>query len=280
MIKRFVPALLALLMASAPALADLPLPQPSPHAMVMQTVGITDISVDYSSPGVKSRHAFAAKDSKDVVVPFGRTWRAGANAATKLTLSRDATIAGKLVPAGTYSLFAIPEAKQWTLIINKNKDASEQAYKQDEDVLRVTVKPEKIAKRERLAYVFSNTTDTGTRLDLEWDETRVSLDIAVDTKSQADAAITKHVDDTWRPLAQAARYAAEQKDQARADQLVDASLAVKQTWYNTWIKAGFVASKGDKKTAHDMAQKAYDMGKDDPGFFAKADVEKALADWK
>lgn len=279
MIKRFAPAIFALLLGSTPALAELPLPSLSPHATVSQTVGIADITVDYSSPGVKGRKVFA-KEGKDVVVAFGRTWRAGANAATKITFGRDVTIDGKAVPAGTYSLFAIPEAKSWTLILNKNANANEQGYKADEDLVRVTAKPEKIGKRERLAFVFSNTTDDATRLDLEWDETRVSLPIKVDAKAQTQAAVAAHLNDTWRPLAQAARYYNDQKDTAKANELIDASIAVKPTWFNLWVKAQFLAAANDYKTAYPLAEKAYEMGKADTFFFWKADVEKALADWK
>ena len=85
------------------ARADLDLPRPSPFAKVVQTVGLTDITVDYSSPGVKGRKIWGG------VVPYDKMWRAGANHATKVTFSRDVTFAGKPVPAGTYAFFVIPD---------------------------------------------------------------------------------------------------------------------------------------------------------------------------
>ena len=84
------------------ARADLDLPRPSPFAKVSQTVGYTDITVDYSSPGVKGRKIWGS------VVPYDKMWRAGANNATKVTFSRDVTFGGKPVPAGTYAFFVIP----------------------------------------------------------------------------------------------------------------------------------------------------------------------------
>src|SRR6516165_6613067 len=94
----FASAVIVCLLAGA-ARADLELPRPSPFAKVVQTVGLTDITVDYSSPGVKGRKIWGA------VVPYDQMWRAGANAATKITFSRDVTFAGKPVPAGSYAFF-------------------------------------------------------------------------------------------------------------------------------------------------------------------------------
>ena len=85
------------------ARADLDLPRPSPFAKVAQTVGLTEITVDYSSPGVKGRKIWGA------VVPYDKLWRTGANSATKITFSKDVTFADKPVPAGTYALFIDPD---------------------------------------------------------------------------------------------------------------------------------------------------------------------------
>ena len=278
MFRFSVPSLVVLSLALGGASASaqqLPLPAPSPRATVSQTVGITDVMVEYSSPGLKGRKPFGS------LVPYGELWRAGANAATKITFSRDAIVADKPVPAGTYSLFFIPTAKTWTVVLNKNKDASTQAYDEKQDAARFEVKPEKSPKRERMTFLFANTTDDATRIDLEWDELRVSIPVKVDTAGQSAAAIQQHVDGSWRPLANAARYYSETvKDAAKATELIDASIAVKATWYNTWIKAQILANAGNFKDAYPLAEKAFELGSKDQNFFYKADVEKALADWK
>src|SRR5437763_17077101 len=103
----------ALCLSGGVARADLDLPRPSPFAKVTQTVGYTDITVDYSSPGVKGRKIWGN------VVPYDKLWRAGANLATKVTFSRDVTFAGKPVAAGTYAFFLIPTKGAWTVILNK-----------------------------------------------------------------------------------------------------------------------------------------------------------------
>ena len=106
----------ALLLASGPAAADLELPRPSPFAKVSQDIGLTTVTVDYSSPGVKGRKIWGG------LVPYDKQWRTGANRATKITFSRDVTFAGKPVPAGTYALFTIPGKTDWTVILNKRAD--------------------------------------------------------------------------------------------------------------------------------------------------------------
>lgn len=266
---------LAATFAVSGAHANPPLPAPSPRATVLQTVGINEVSVEYSSPGMKGRKIFGG------LVPLGQLWRFGANAATKLTLTRDATIAGKPAPAGTYALFAIPTAKSWTIIVNKNANqGGTTSYDEKLDLMRFEVTPTKVPKRERMTFIFSDTTEDVTRLDMEWDETRVSIPIKVDTRAQTLAAIAAHADSTWRGYANAARYYDEIGDAKNALASVDASLAVKETWFALWVKAQIVAKGGDVKAAYALAERAYELGQKDTYFFWKADVEKALADWK
>ena len=94
---------------AAPAFAQqqLQLPSKSPGSSVMQTVGLTDVTIQYSSPGVKGRKIWGA------LVPYGDVWRAGANEATRITFSKDVMVGTTNVPAGTYSLHMIPTAKEW-----------------------------------------------------------------------------------------------------------------------------------------------------------------------
>ena len=88
----------------------------SPKASVMQTVGFTDVTIDYSRPGVKGRTIWGA------LVPYNKVWRAGANEATTINFSTDVTIEGKNLPAGKYGFFTIPNKDSWTLIFNKVAD--------------------------------------------------------------------------------------------------------------------------------------------------------------
>jgi len=266
-----------LLLVSVPALADLELPRPSPFAKFSQTVGLTDITVDYSSPGVKGRKIWGA------LVPYEQVWRTGANKATKVTFSQDVTVAGTAVPAGSYAFFAIPGPTTWTLILNKDFTQSGAFnYKKELDVVRVQVKPQAIPLRERLAYLVSNFTDTTASLDLEWEKVRVSLPITLNTDKQAQANIAASTDGSWMPFTQAARYMLEtKKDYDAGLKLVETSLALKEDWFNTWTKASLLAAKKDYAQALRLAARAKQLGEaNKERFFAAADVDKALAEWK
>jgi hypothetical protein len=268
----------SLAVAPTAAHADLELPRPSPGAKVSQEVGLTQISVDYSCPGVKGRKIWGA------LVPYDKIWRTGANAATKVTFSKEVTFVDKLVPAGSYALFTIPEKNgDWTVILNKAADQPGigREYKPELDLVRVKVHAQPAPMRERLAYIFSNTDDDKTALDIEWEKLRVSIPIKVGTTQQAVANITKELDNTWRPYANAARYMLEvKKDYDAGLKYVDQSLALKQDWFNLWIRASLLAAKGNFKDARADAQKSYDLGeKAGPGFFLEGEVKEALTDW-
>lgn len=274
--RRCAPAALALTLLAAPAWAQpLQLPRPSPPAKLTQEVGVTEITVEYSSPGVKGRPVWGA------LVPYGQLWRTGANAATKVTFARDVTVGGQPVPAGSYSLHTIPAQAAWTVILNRNPTASSREYKQAEDVARFSVTPQAIPHRERLAFVFANMTDDGATLDLEWEKLRVSIPIKVATAAQAMASIKALQDTSWRPYNAAARYLLDAKKELDLGlALVDRSIALKEDWFNVWTRAQLLMAKGKKKEARAQADRAYQLGKKADFFFFEADVKKALADWK
>ena len=137
-----------------------------------------------------------------------------------------------------------------------------------------------IPSRERLTYLFSNTTDTDTSLDLEWEKLRLSVPIKVDTAAHAQASIKSTLDGSWRPHALVARYMTEKNDLENALKMADTSIAIQSTWFNNWIKAEALAKKGNYAEARKHAQTAWDLGQKDPNFFFKDAVAKALADWK
>jgi Protein of unknown function (DUF2911) len=259
------------------ARADLELPLPSPHAKVWQVVGLTEIAVEYSSPGVKGRKIWGE------LVPYDKMWRAGANQATKVIFSRNVTFAGKPVAAGTYAFFVIPGKDSWTVILNKKVDQSGTArdYKPEDDLLRVSVKPRPAPFRERLAFLVTDFTEDKASLDLEWEKLRLPIPIGVDTAAQAIANINGALDNTWRTYANAARYMLEgKKDYDAGLKYVDQSLALKEDWFNVWIKAQLQAAKGSYKDARATGDKAYELGRKSDNFFLEAEVKKTLGEWK
>lgn len=270
-------SLVGFLGAVSPAAAEqLELPRPSPLAKVSQVVGLTEISVEYSSPGTKGRKVYGG------VVPLDTLWRTGANMATKLSFSKDVTIADKAVAAGSYALFTIPGKDSWTIILNKNTNqGGTQQYKQDLDVLRFAATPVAISPRERMTFVFADTTDAATSLDLEWEKLRVSIPIKVHTDSQVQAGIKNLEESSWRPYNSAARYLLEsKKDMDGALKLVDRSLSLHEDWFNLWTKAQLLSAKGKNLEACTLARKSKSLGDKAEFFFIADDVKKALADWK
>jgi hypothetical protein len=268
---------LALPLAARLARADLDLPRPSPFAKVSQVVGLTEITVDYSSPAVRGRKIWGG------LVPYDQMWRAGANTATKVAFSKDVTFAGKPVPAGTYAFFVIPGKSEWTVILNKKADqpGTGRDYKADQDLLRVQVKPKAAPFRERLAYEITDFTDDKATLSLQWEKLQLPIPIAVATGPEAMANIQAAIDGTWRTYANAARYLLEsKKDYDTGMKYVDQSLTLKEDWYNLWIKAQLVAAKGNHKEAVALAERADQLGqKEGPGYFAQAEVKKAITEW-
>jgi Protein of unknown function (DUF2911) len=269
-------SLIALLcLVAVPSFAQLKLPAASPAAKVSQTVGLTDITVDYSSPAVKGRKIWGA------LVPMDKVWRAGANKATTITFSMPVTVGETAVPAGTYGFFAIPGAASWTLILNKIPEQwGAYEYKQDADLVRLTVKPTAIPNRERLAYAITNFTNDAANIDLEWEKVRVTLPVKLKTGEQTTAAMKKLVDDAWVPMNQAARYSLDQKDFTNGLMYVDKSIAMREHWFNQWTRAQLLAGAGKFKDASAAAEKAQALGAKDPEDFPAEEVKKAIAEWK
>jgi len=265
------------LLASLPAFAaPLELPRPSPNAKLTQTVGLTDITIEYSSPAVHGRTIWGA------LQPWGEVWRAGANATTKLTFSREVTVGSVHVPAGSYAFFVIPnQTGPWTLILNKDFEQGGSAnYKKELDVVRVDATPEAISNRERLAYTFSNFTDDAGTLDLEWEKVRVSLPFKLGTEAQVAANIKAIKSDDWEGYASAAGYERlNRKDYDAGLAFAEKSIKAKATWQGEWAKAQLEAAKGDYKAAVASTEKAQKLGKDAPKFFQDGSA-KSLAEWK
>jgi hypothetical protein len=254
---------------------DLELPTLSPRATVTQQIGTLKVTVDYASPGKKDRTVWGE------LVPYDTMWRTGANGATTFETTGDLKVGGKDVPAGKYAVFTIPGKDSWTVILNKNPDQGGTGqYDEKLDQARFTVKPEAGGDRERLTFLFSDTDEDSARLDLEWAGVRVGLPIDVDSVARANADIDAYAKRAARRLADAGRFKAEHGDVPGGLLLIEQSMKLSETWYATWAKAELLAQKGDKKAAYAAAQQAHALGQAaGEGYFYKARVEKALAEW-
>jgi hypothetical protein len=131
------------------------------------------ITVDYSSPRVKGRKIFGELE------PYGKVWRAGANEATTFVTTADLKIGGKDVPAGDYTVFAIPNPDSWTLIISKKTGEWGLAYPgPGEDQARVEMKVSKLPSLVENFTIAFDKGGSGCTMRMEWETTRASVEVA------------------------------------------------------------------------------------------------------
>ncbi len=188
---RLLVLLSGLLLVASLCLAQtvmLDLPRQSQHAVVTQRIGITDITVNYHRPLVNSRQIWGK------VVPYGEVWRAGANENTTVTFTDPVTIEGQPLDKGTYGLHMIPGENQWTVIFSKMSTAwGSFSYKQDEDALRVTVKPQTAEFHNALTYDFDDVKPDSTVVTLRWDKVAVPFKVAVKVNDIVEASIPRQM---------------------------------------------------------------------------------------
>jgi len=138
-------------------------------SMAYAVVSGDSIKISYHSPGVRKRIIWGG------LVPFDEVWVTGAHDATTLEMPRAFVVSGKEIPAGKYAFFTIPGEKEWTLIINKNwKQHLASAYDEKDDIIRVNVKPEEAAHRERLQY-FVDVTNQAGKIRVAWEKVAVEF---------------------------------------------------------------------------------------------------------
>jgi hypothetical protein len=166
----------------------LDLPRQSQHALVTQRIGVTDITINYHRPLANGREIWGK------LVPYGQVWRAGANENTTITFSDPVTIEGQAIDKGTYGLHMIPGEKEWTVIFSKNaKSWGSFSYKQDEDALRVTVKPQTAEVHDALAYDFDEVKPDSTVVTLRWEKVAVPFKVAVKVNDIVTASIHRQL---------------------------------------------------------------------------------------
>jgi len=157
--------------------AQIKTPSASTSAKVMQTVGLTDVTVEYSRPSMKGRTIFAA----DGLVPYGKMWRTGANQATKITFSDDVMVGASKLPAGSYAITTVPTAATWVVNFYTHESTSWSSYKEKTPVAAVKASPmTSNSSVETYRISFENITDTSADLVMAWANTHVPVKISVD----------------------------------------------------------------------------------------------------
>lgn len=270
----------AALAAGASVAADLKLPRVSQKGQAMQTVGLTDVTITYSRPGVKGRVIWGD------LVPYDKVWRTGANEATTIAFSTDVRINGNPLEAGTYSLHTIPTKTQWTVIFNTQTNQwGSYAYNDSADALRIQVAPEAHEFQEWMMFSFPMVATEKVTVALDWEKLRVPFEIQTDTieigLANARAAMSTLAADDHQTPFRSADFAY-QNNVAPEESMawVDRSIAIKETWLNLRLKANMMARKGDTKEAVAYAQRAIEKGKDGAPPEEIRKIEKLIEEWK
>ncbi len=232
------------------------LPRQSQHALITQRIGITDITINYHRPLANGRQIWGK------VVPYGQVWRAGANENTVITFTDPVTIEGQPLDKGTYGLHMIPGESQWTVIFSKTSTAwGSFSYKQDEDALRVTVKPQMAEMHDALTYDFDDVKPDSTVVTMSWEKVAVPFKVAVNVNDIVTASIHKQIRGInqyyWEGWDDAAAYFLANKidlDEALKDE--DLSIQAEERYDNLLNKSKILDAMGRKDDAVTVRGKA------------------------
>lgn len=262
--------------------AQLKHPKASPFATITQEVGLTSIQVEYSRPAALGRKIFGD------LVPYGRIWRVGANASTKITFDTDVTILGNLLPKGTYALYAFPEAKIWEVVFHNNTKHwgdGRKNYDPKEDALRVKITSKELESfQENFLITFDEIDHNALSMLWRWESTEIEIPIVVDTDSVMKAQIKDQVKNNPTALTyyEAARYYQEQgiNYEIALDYLNKAIKIGGDTYYFHRVKSLVEAALKDYKSAINSAQKSLELAADqDKDEFVRMN-EKNIIEWK
>lgn len=269
-------SIILLLCLSKVSYAQLTTPQASPKAMVMQRVGITDITITYYRPAVRGRKVWGN------LVPYGfnnfgfgtstaAPWRAGANENTIIEFTHDVKIEGKDLSAGKYGLhMALEESGDITVIFSKNYNSwGSFFYDEEEDALRVKVKWQEAPNTEFLKYEFSDMTQNSTVANLIWEKKKIPFKIEIDVHKIMIAHFKNELRSdkgfTYQAWATAAGYCVQNNVELEqglkwADAAISAPFVGQKNYSTLSTKAGVLTAMGKTEEAIEIMEEALPLG--------------------
>lgn len=250
-------------------------PRPSPKASVSQMVGVTKVTIDYGSPGVKNRVVWGE------LVPYNEIWRTGANELTTITFDDPVEINGTELTAGTYGIHSVPGKTEWEIIFSKDaKVDGPSTFIPEKEVLRVKAKPEEHHFMERMTFLFTDVTDNSADVNLLWGKLKVSFSLETNAQDLTFAKARQQL--SWSPLFQAAQYCLTNNVNLEEGlKWIEASCLINEVYWNTRVKAQIQNKLGMKKEAVATMEKAIDLGsKMQSPPFDYDNMKAMLSDWK
>jgi len=257
-------------------------PQPSPKATVEQRVGLTDISIEYSRPGVRGRTIFGD------LVPFGKTWRTGANSNTKITFSSDISIEGQTLKAGSYGLYTVPNENSWEIMFYAESDNS--GVPRDWDNAKIVAKtsvevysmPMNV---ETFTITFDDVSSTSAVIGLLWEKTYVGIKFEVPT----DKLVSETIDAVMAASPEAGDYynaaiyyRQQDIDIKKANEWMEKamSLTEKPAFWQLRQQSLIYAKMGNIEKAIAVAEKSLELSKAaENEAYVKMNTQ-SLAEWK
>lgn len=231
--------------------AQVKTPQPSPSSKLEQTVGLTDVTVEYARPGMKGRKIFGD------LVPFGKLWRTGANKNTVVTFSEDVTIDGKKLKKGSYALYTKPGASSWEVIFynDTNNWGTPRKWDDSKVALTTSVPAQKMPMPiETFTISIDDVKNSSAVLGMLWGNTYAGVKFEVPT----DEAVVKNIASVMSGpapndyYAAASYYMEEGKDIKKAVEWIDKAIELTKDQPRFWYlrKQSLIHAKaGDKKGA-------------------------------
>jgi len=259
--KKITTFLVAVLLTVAVE-AQIMTPAPSPAAKIMQTVGLTEVTVEYSRPSVRGRTIFGD------LVPFDKLWRTGANGYTLVSFDKDVKIAGQEVKAGTYSMFSKPGKANWEILFYTDTEGGGTPREWDDSkvVAKTTVKvwPIEMAV-ETFTITIDDLKSNSANLGIIWENTYVAIPIEVGT----DAAVEKNISRVLGGATAndyytaAVYYSSEGKDIAKANEWMNKAMSMieEPRFWQLRQQSLIQAKSGDKKAAIATAKKSLEGAK-------------------
>lgn len=263
------------------------LPQPSPSAKVMQTVGLTEFTVTYSRPSMRDREIFGE------LVPYGKLWRTGANANSTIEFNTPVTFEGTTVESGKYSLYTIPGENAWQIILNRKTDSwGTGDYSEEMDVLRMQVPAQETGQMaESFTICFQNVSGSNAHLILRWSDVKVAVPFSVNVEEKVAQNIEQALAEAEEEKLggvhrNIASYYLNSGNLEKANMHIDKSLAMSEgSWYAFWLKAEILAEMKQYDEAIEFAQQSMEQGersaRENEKEFGYAEmISETMEEWK
>lgn len=278
--KKLLIAALSLSSVSLATQAQVKMPAPSPTQTIKQDFAIGNIEIVYSRPSAKGRKVFGD------LVPYGKLWRTGANAATKISFSDAVEIGGKKIEPGTYALYTKPSEDNWEIILNKGTgNWGIDGYKEEQDVLNIKVVPSKTKTAfENFTIQFANIKPESCDIQLAWEQTMVDIPVTADIKERLKAQIEDALKNAEKkPYWEAAQFYNEyDKNLPKAlDNVTKAIEAYPKGYWMLVYKAKIQKEMGDMKGAMESSKQSMALAKEDGNedyVKINKDLQKALSE--